>query len=329
MPPKIKRIAFSFVAAILAANMSWASCGSASCPIDTYTTDRSEKGVVRLDYSTEYIDQDQPKIGRRNASVGEISGHHDEVFTLNQIQKIGIDAGLTDRLNVQFVLPFVHREHQHIHHHHGTDINESWNFSGMGDLTLLSRYAISKGSENRARYSIIAGGILPTGRDQAINADGDEAEVGILPGKGAYSLILGGALSKNLSAKTLNGLYAKLPVFLSSTYQWNGKGKEDYKIGNVWLANIGATYPILPKVGLMLQTNIRVARRDDRGKTFEEVEKTGGTYVYVSPGVQLTLAENLWSYFYVQIPVYQRVNVIQLTSDYNFIAGLSYRFNVL
>jgi hypothetical protein len=294
-----------------------------------YTTEHTEKGFIRLDYSYEYIDQNQPKIGRRNASVGEISGHHDEVFTLNEIQRVSMDAGLTDRLNVQVVLPFVHREHQHIHHHHGSDLIETWNFNGIGDLTLLSRYAVTKGSDKRARLSVIAGGVLPTGRDNAVNADGDEAEVGILPGKGAYSLILGGAVSKNLSARTLNGLYAKLPVFFSSTYQWNGQGEEDYKIGNTWLANIGATYPMLPKVGLMLQSNLRVSRRDDRGQTFEEVEKTGGTYVYVSPGIQLTLAENLWSYILVQIPVYQRVNEIQLTSDSNIIAGLSYRFSAL
>jgi hypothetical protein len=238
-------------------------------------------------------------------------------------------VGLSDRLNLQVILPFVHREHQHVHHHHGTDLVDSWNFTGMGDLTLLSRFALLRNAQTGFRVSAIAGGKLPTGRDHILNADGDEAEVGILPGSGAFSLILGGAVSTDFTAPTANGLYARMPVFFSSTYQWNGKGTDDYRLGNTWLANVGTAYPVLPRLGFLLQGNLRVARRDDRGSTFEEIRKTGGTFVYISPGVQLALAENLWSYLLVQVPVYQRVNGIQLTSDANIVAGASYRFSLL
>jgi hypothetical protein len=329
MSLKLKIIACGLFTVIVAAGLTWASCGSATCPIDTTTAEQSEKGYIRLDYSYEYINQDQPKIGRRNASAGEIDRDEDEVFTLNEIQRIGLDAGLTDRLGIQVVLPFIRREHQHLEDDNGTDVTESWNFSGMGDLTLLSRYAVKLGIAEDSRISVIAGGVLPTGRDHVVNADGSEAEASILPGTGAYSLILGASLSKKVTAKTLNGLYAKLPVFFSSTYQWNGKGVEDYKMGNTWLANVGIVYPVLPKVGLMLQSNLRVARQDDQGETSAEVDKTGGTYVYISPGIQFLMGENLWSYMHVQLPIYQRVNEIQLTSDSNFIAGLSYRFSTL
>lgn len=312
-----------------AVNLAWASCGSAGCPIDTFTVDPSEKGYVRVDYTYEYINQDQPMIGRNNAAVGELRGHHDEVFTVNQIQKISLDAGLTDRLNIQAILPFIHREHQHIHHHHGSDIINTWNFNGMGDLTLLGRFALIQGSENKSRWSVIAGGILPTGRDQALDGDGNEAEAGILPGKGTYSLIMGGSVSKNFKATTLNGMGARLPVFFSSTYQWNNQGRDAYRIGNTWLANLGMVYPILPKIGIMTQINTQISRKDHKGNTSEEVEKTGGSYVYFSPGIELSLAENFWANVLVQIPVYQRVNRIQLTSESNFLMGISYRFKAI
>lgn len=306
-----------------------ASCGASSCPVDTLTGQVTEAGFVRVDLGYEYIDQDRPWIGRRSADVGEISGHHNEVATLSEIRRLGLQVGLSPRFSVAASLPFVHREHRHIHIHHGTPGLESWNFNGMGDLTLLGRFALNPSAAGaRPIVTLIGGGILPTGRTNAVNAAGDEAEVGIQPGAGAESLILGASTLQRISAPTLNGKYAAAPVFFSSTYQWNDAGKDKYRLGNIWTTNFGVVYPLFVKLGLVAQVNARVNRRDDRGKTFEEVAKTGGTYVFASPGLQLTLADNLWATVLVQLPVYQRVNVIQLTSDSNFTASLSYMFDV-
>jgi hypothetical protein len=306
-----------------------ASCGAASCPIDTTMSHHADKGWMRLDYSYEYINQDQPMIGREKASVGEIRGHHDEVSTLSQIQRLGLETGFTDRLSIGVSLPFVHREHQHIHHHGGADIRDDWNFSGMGDATLLAKYAFTKGGAEATRVSAIVGGVLPTGRDEAVNAAGSEAEVGILPGKGAYSLLLGASAVRSITAKTATGSYATCPLFVSSTYQWNEDGPDDYRMGNTLIVNAGATYPLLNRVGVIAQANFLVARKDHAGNTSEEIEKTGGTYLYLSPGIQLGLADHLWANFIVQLPVYQRVNSIQLTSDHNVIMSLSYSFSAL
>src|SRR5688500_16926357 len=145
------------------ARLSDAGCGSTSCPIDIYNQHRSEKGSVRLDYSYEYIDQDQPRIGRRRAAVGQIAGHHDEVATLNQTQRLGIEVGLSSLWRIQAILPFVHREHQHIHHHHGADLFDSWHFNGMGDVTLSNRLIVFRPDRTSApTVSAIVGGVLPT-----------------------------------------------------------------------------------------------------------------------------------------------------------------------
>src|SRR4051812_33963934 len=124
-------IAIGVICVAMTAPRVFASCGSASCPIDVYTQEKTEKGVVRLDYSYEYIDQHQPRIGRDKADVGQISGHHDEVSTLSETKRLGVDVGVSSHWSVQAVLPSVHREHQHIHHHQGEDLLESWNFDGL------------------------------------------------------------------------------------------------------------------------------------------------------------------------------------------------------
>jgi len=319
----------SVLSILLAPQAARSGCGSASCPIDVATAEHTGAGDIRLDYTYIYSDQTRARIESRNASVGEIRGHHDEVSTLNIIQKVSVEAGLTPRLSLQLSVPMVHREHRHIHHHMGADINDSWNFDGVGDLEVLSRYAFINRPDGGLRASVILGGVLPTGRDSAVNERGDAAEVGILPGKEAYSLIAGASLARAWSAKTATGAYARLPAFISSTYQWNGQGTENYKIGNMWISNAGIVYPILPKVGVILQTNVHVSRKDDAGNTREEIQKTGGTFVYLTPGLRLTLTDDLWSFFQVQLPVYQYLNSIQLTSAVNLMGGVSYRFSAL
>ena len=123
-----------------------------------------------------------------------------------------------------------------------------------------------------------------------------------------------------------------MPFFVSTTYQFNDEGTDDYQIGNSWLTNVGVVYPISSKVGISTQINMRVAAADtahshngDAAES-EHAQRTGGTFVYLSPGLQVSLTDNLWSYATVQFPLYQRVNVIQLTSDTNVKAGISYKF---
>ena len=54
----------------------------------------------------------------------------------------------------------------------------------------------------------------------------------------------------------------------------------------------------------------------------------GGEYLYLSPGVNVRLAERLVAYSDVQVPVMQRVNGIQLTSWWNLLVGLTYELDV-
>ncbi|PYQ30039.1 MAG: hypothetical protein DMF56_09950 [Acidobacteria bacterium] len=71
---------------LLYASQLHASCGSASCPLDTNALNQPRKGEITFELSQQYIDQDQARIGRRDATVGEVHGpHHDEVRTLNRI----------------------------------------------------------------------------------------------------------------------------------------------------------------------------------------------------------------------------------------------------
>ena len=57
-----------------------------------------------------------------------------------------------------------------------------------------------------------------------------------------------------------------------------------------------------------------------------EPEDIGGTFVHLSPGVSVALGDKTQLYGFVQVPLYQNVNGVQLIADWSVAAGLSHRF---
>ena len=110
--------------------------------------------------------------------------------------------------------------------------------------------------------------------------------------------------------------------------QFNGPGTDDYRIGDTVRINVGTSYPIHPKVGLLAQMNFLLRDRDDKGRTREEIEKTGGEFLYFSPRLEFRPSENWRAYAVLPFPIYQRTNSIQLVSDYNILMGARFRFGL-
>src|SRR5690554_1463296 len=134
----MKKLVFILLLILVFHSNIFGSCGTSSCPL--YIGTPLQSGIFFLNLSHEYIYQNQLYLGSAKSFVGAVPGHHDEVSTLNQRTTLSIGYGFSNKLSVSASLPFVHREHNHIHHHHGEDIWENWNFSGLGDLFLTTDY---------------------------------------------------------------------------------------------------------------------------------------------------------------------------------------------
>ena len=57
-----------------------------------------------------------------------------------------------------------------------------------------------------------------------------------------------------------------------------------------------------------------------------DVENSGATLVYLSPGVTVPLGHSFHLYSFFQVPVYQHVNGYQLEPRYTVSAGMTYAF---
>ena len=75
------------------------------------------------------------------------------------------------------------------------------------------------------------------------------------------------------------------------------------------------------------QINVQHSDRDQF--VGQDVPSTGNTMVYITPGIQVQSSDNLALYSYLQLPVYQHVNEVNLVPRYGFMFGLSYAFSTL
>jgi hypothetical protein len=310
-----------------------ASCGSSSCPLDTNALNQPLRGQFTLDLSLQYIDQDHP----RGAPIP--NEHHTEVSTLNRIATAVVGYAPTNRLQLSAAIPYVSRDHFHLassHSHSGTlaeqhnTIPESWDLRGTGDVVLQARWkALSRKPLTHSGLWLIGGVKLPTGSDELHNAAGETAELPVQPGSGTVDGIAGVAYQGGFSARTFAsgplGNFAVVPWFVTATYTFRGGATRGYRLGDELQLNTGGVYPLTRHLDALAQLNARIRDRDRIDDEPEEEQFTGGTFVYASPGLRFSLSRAA-VYALVQLPIYQHVDAVQVTSNANYVIGLQTRF---
>lgn len=308
--------------ALASAAPAHASCGSAFCLVNS---NWSAQGVWtepgwRADLRYEYIDQDQPRTGTTDVAVGQIRRHHDEVRTVNRNLLGTLDYGFSPNWGATLILPWVDRSHDHIHNHRGTPIPESWNFSEPGDVRVTGRYQTSfedSGRLSLGHAGVIAGLKLPTGKTDVANDDGDIAERSLQPGTGTTDLLLGAYFRQAFAASRASWFAqfgAQLPL----------NSKDEYKPGSQWLVDVGTRWEATERLGVLLQLNAVWKGRDDGAEA--EPEDSGGRAIFVSPGITYAVTQGVSLYGFIQLPVYQYVNGLQLVARRAFAVGASAQF---
>jgi hypothetical protein len=273
----------------------------------------------RFDLRFEYIDQDQPRAGSREVGVGEISKHHDEIRTVNRNWLATYDYTFNQDWGVSATLPLLDRDHAHLHNHMGTQILDRWNFTEVGDLRVLGRRQWRGESVEAQRldfYGATFGLKLPTGKRDVRNDNGDLAERTLQPGTGTTDLLVGGYFRRMLGSGS--------SWFVDALLQQPLNTHDEFRPGARVSLDAGYRWEATDRLGLMLQLNL-LHRERDKGAQAES-EDSGGDAIFVSPGASYTLTDKLQVYGFLQLPLYQYVNGVQLTADWAIVAGVSARF---
>jgi len=316
------RLAFCGAALALLATDAAASCGAAFCLVNT---DWSAQGAwaesgARFDLRYETIDLDQPRHGRDRVAVGEIARHHDEVETKNHNWVAAFDWSPEPEWGVSLSIPYVDRYHLHIHNHQGAKLPETWDFRELGDVRVQGRYELfaSRADPAAPRSAGVTLGLkLPTGKHDVANDEGEEAERTLQPGTGTTDFILGAYCH---GAAPLAG------------YSWFARAqgvvpmntRDGYKPGRQLGLDVGLRYAVGRDLGAMVQLNYLAKGRDSGVNA--EPDDSGQRQVFLSPGMSWNFSRDAQLYGFVQVPLYQAVNGVQLTARWSALAGLSWRF---
>ncbi len=287
-----------------------ASCGAAFCAVNSNWDIQgawTEPGM-RLDLRYEYVDQDQPRNGSEKVS-------DDEIKTVNRNLVATLDYTLDQTWGLSVQLPVTDRAHAHVDNHHGTQYYDAWDFTGLGDARLLGRY---RSLLDGGAWGLTTGLKLPTGDIDKTNSEGKIAERTLQPGSGTTDLLAGAYLNRQIligakPAAWFVQVQAQLPL----------TERAEFQPGNQLFFDAGASYPATDRLSALLQLNAHIKGRD-RGAEAEP-DDSGGRFVSLSPGLGYAVNRHLRIYGFVQMPVYQHVNGVQLTADRSLVAGINYR----
>lgn len=316
--------------AIGGASAAAASCGTAECPLDLEQHARAGgTGGLSLQVAFEAIDQDQPFHRGKAVDFGQVlRPDHDEIETRNRNLRLMAAYSATPHLDLSLTLPVLQRRHAHLEtaghvhdghdHGHGGGLQE-WSFTRPGDLAAWGRYRLV------GPLTVGLGLSLPTGATDVRNRAGVRAEPTLQPGRGAWGFMAEAAYSHRPDPDAGRGA----ALFASAFYRHNAAGRRGYTFGDEWALHAGGRYRLTDRLDLLLQAAGRHTGRDRAGRSGERTDATGGTFAYISPGLQVSVLPGVDLYGYYQVPLYRRVNSVQLTADRNLLFGLAYEFNLL
>ncbi len=323
----------SFLFLLTLISFAQASCGSANCSlIRGSQSGVTNKGQFVIDISHRYIlvedkqkgsgDTSEVLVPKVNFEGRELEAdHHRELRTVNQLTQLDVSYGITEKLTASLSVPF-RNDRLHEHDDEVTPGNPAGTFNnvdgttGMGDITLLLKYVLLQTLKHQ--FILGTGVKFASGEYKVRDNEGNINEPTLMPGTGSYDAILSGLYIFSVIPNRLN-------LFTSVSHRFTTENSLDYLFGDSTFIDGGVTYVLSDVVSLSAQINARIARRDEF--IGMPVPSTGGEFVNLTPGVTLAATDNLSLYTHVQIPIYQRVNEVNLVPNYGLLFGASYGFN--
>jgi hypothetical protein len=307
---------------VLLVSSALASCGAQNCVLDLRGPEESA-ARYSFDLAYQFIDQDQVRVGSKRGRVGEIAADHNEIETRTESWLMTGRGRFGSALLVTASLPYIDRTHRHEDTESGTPEEESWSFTGLGDLTVLGTYTPGGAApENGTQVSLQLGIKAPTGKTEVdANEAGEQPEPSARPSTGSWDGLGGVQLRRWFATRTLAGEHLMMPFTIGVLGRVNGKGTDDFQAGNEVQINGTGGWALSPHFSLLAQINSRFKVKDTENGVQEE--NSGGQAVYISPGLRAAFG-HLSAFGYVQLRAYERVNGIQVTAPMHVMIGTSY-----
>jgi hypothetical protein len=266
----------------------------------------------------EYSDQTQLRTGSHSASRANYpypTADEIQQSTTNHTTFLGLDYASDQAWGVSAELPYIVRDHSTVVD--GDTTVSTSHASGVGDLRLLGRYKFV--ATHAQNFSVQLGVKLPTGRFDQNFANGPQTgallDRGLQLGTGTTDVLAGVSYFSRVGDR--------VGAFASALLDRPVAERADFRPSTSLGLNAGVRLLTTGWLTPQLQVNTRFDGREGGGEG--DYDNSGGTFVYLSPGATAELGERINAYVFVQVPVYQHVNGLQLEPKWLLSTGISFK----
>ncbi len=255
------------------------------------------------------------------------------------VPSLGLGYGITDDFTLAARIPYVMRKNiREGEIETGTaEAHSHGNSEGLGDIVLLAQYRVVHNTDDAYDVTPLVGVKLPTGKTD-VEDNGEILETEFQPGSGSWDPLLGVAASKVIS---------DFSIYAGVLFQLSTEGSQDTDLGNSILYSVAFTYRLSKTkedvhihddgaehdhgesnsgVGLDLMVEVNGESREKTTVAGESEENTGGTVLYISPGLRVSALSRWGVFASVGVPVLTDLNGIQTDVDYRVVAGIGVGF---
>ncbi|GJL95333.1 MAG: hypothetical protein DHS20C05_17380 [Hyphococcus sp.] len=305
---------------------------SSAGPINTETADTLPKGKfsVSVQAQTENYEELSNE-ALEGFAINGIEGVHNTDATY--IASLATQYGVTDDFSIGVVAPYVLRygiregevEHGDPHTHMLGDTR------GFGDLVVSAKYRVLNRVEDDFSLAFIVGVKAPTGEteEESLGHGHNLFEAEFQPGSGSWDPHFGIAAGKNFGPFSVAG---------NVRYTVATEGEQDTDLGDTFAYNLGVSYRFGEgahthadgtferhhALDLIVEVNGEWGERERVGDFLDP--HSGGTKLFVSPGLRYSSPWGWNSFVSVGFPVYEDLNGIQNETDVRGTFGIGASF---
>lgn len=319
-PPQLLLLAVAFTSLTAANTHADHGPGTSGGGVLTQSAETLKPHAFSLEFRedfTEFENLSQSQIEAKAERAGAI-----DLLDRSFLSTVALSYGVVDNFHVGLTIGYYKavnaREGEF---DSGTGETEMVTFDpdGLTDLWLTGKYRFYRGP--LGQFAVFGGIKFPTGKDDVRNSDGEAVEPSATAGSGSYDGMLGMAYSRFLSSRVILDMSAQY------TFRTEANG---FRLGDRLDSGVALAYRFtediqrFPQVSAFAEVNIRYLSKSEDGGASDP--NTGGTAVFLAPGLRVPFTRNVAFALSVPLPVMQNLNGEQLKSSAKVSGALTFSF---
>jgi len=316
----IKPLSAAAVSAALTTATGYADHGPGTSGggASTQTAETLKPGKFSIDLRTEYTEFQNLSASQIEARAAEAGGF--DLLDRSFVSTVGVSYGVVDNFQIGLSIGYYNAVNpREAEFDEGETEIVTFDPDGLTDLWLTGKYRFYRGPIGQ--FAIFGGVKFPTGEHDVTNSEGERVEPSATAGSGSFDGMAGLAYSRFLTSQ--------ITLDVSGQYTYRTE-HDEFRLGDRIDAGVAVAYRFtediqrFPQVSVFAEGIVRhLFKSQEDG---EDDPNTGGTAIFVAPGVRVSFSPNVSFTVSAPLPVLQDLNGTQLKTDYKVNGGLTLTF---